>query len=66
MCNPNTEGRDPETGGHDTVTIENTKDKPLAQMYISVFAPCLPTEFSSKTNVLFVRRGTGKHCLKGR
>ena len=30
MCNPNTEGRDPETGGHDTVTIENTKDKPLA------------------------------------
>ena len=30
MCNPNTEERDPETGGHDTVTIENTKDKPLA------------------------------------
>ena len=34
-------------------------------MYTSVYAPCLPTEFLSETNALFVRRGTGKHCLNG-
>ena len=59
MCNPNTEGRDPETGGHDTVTIENTKDKPLAVSKvakhiifkrISCYLDTCPNQFGFKRN----------------